>query len=205
LEAAIGAGLVVSSADLEAWLVGRLHTCGMVDSSFGAAAWALSDGEIGSSDRWERLAGGYWARTPSAALRRAGRAQGRGLLRAACSMWTSPALDLLQCAVTPVPLPLLYGAAGRAAGLSAGEVSTVVATASVSGPAWASTRLLGLDPYVVAGCLGRLGPVIDRVSAAAAEWADPECDHDDLPAVSAPLIEIGAERHATREVRLFAS
>jgi urease accessory protein len=51
--------------------------------------------------------------------------------------------------------------------------------------------------------LARLADACDRTAAvAAAHAAD---DADDLPAASAPLLDISAEAHATWEVRLFAS
>jgi urease accessory protein len=51
--------------------------------------------------------------------------------------------------------------------------------------------------------LAGLAPEIDRFAAdAAARTDDPV---DDLPAAGAPLLDIGAELHATWEVRLFAS
>jgi urease accessory protein len=64
-------------------------------------------------------------------------------------------------------------------------------------------RLLGLDPYAVHGLIARLAPDCDRIAAEAARRADEPVD--DLPAAGAPLLDIGAEHHATWEVRLFAS
>jgi urease accessory protein len=73
----------------------------------------------------------------------------------------------------------------------------------VTGSASAAVRLLGLDPYSVHALLARLAPECDRVAAEAAKRSgDPV---DDLPAGGAPLLDIGAEHHATWEVRLFAS
>ncbi|MET0491928.1 MAG: urease accessory protein UreF, partial [Actinoplanes sp.] len=70
-------------------------------------------------------------------------------------------------------------------------------------PASAAVRLLGLDPYAVHALLARLAPECDRIAAdAASRINDPV---DDLPAAGAPLLDIGAELHATWEVRLFAS
>jgi urease accessory protein len=64
-------------------------------------------------------------------------------------------------------------------------------------------RLLGLDPLAVSGMLAGLAPAVDRTAAAAAATAlDPLAD---LPAPGAPLLDVGAEAHASWEVRLFAS
>jgi urease accessory protein len=64
-------------------------------------------------------------------------------------------------------------------------------------------RLLGLDPYGVQAMLARLSAGCDEVASAAARAA--HLPVDELPAASAPLLEIGAEVHASWEVRLFAS
>ena len=64
-------------------------------------------------------------------------------------------------------------------------------------------RLLGLDPYAVHALLAGLAAECDRLAADAAGRVDDPVD--ELPADSAPLLEIGAELHASWEVRLFAS
>ncbi len=74
---------------------------------------------------------------------------------------------------------------------------------TITGPASAAVRLLGLDPYAVHALLARLAPECDRIAElAASRSGDPV---DELPAAGAPLLDIGAEHHATWEVRLFAS
>ncbi|XVU23252.1 urease accessory protein UreF [Actinoplanes sp. CA-054009] len=143
------------------------------------------------------LDGGLDARTPSPALRRASRAQGRALLRAGRAMWAIP--DIGREPHQPVALGVL----ARAAGLGPLEAAVAAAHGTVTGAASAGVRLLGLDPYAVHGLLARLAPECDRVAAAAAARAgDPV---DELPAAGAPLLDVGAELHATWEVRLFAS
>ncbi len=75
-----------------------------------------------------------------------------------------------------------------------------LATASVQGPAWSATRLMGLDPYQVARSLAQLVGAIETVTRRASQ-----CDMDSLPSISAPLLDIGAGNHSNQEVRLFAS
>jgi urease accessory protein len=82
-------------------------------------------------------------------------------------------------------------------------VAVALALASVQGPAWAATRLMGLDPYRVAGCLARLGGAGGPVEEVAGRAV--ECTMDSLPSTSAPLLDIGAAQHSSWEVRLFAS
>ncbi len=215
LEEAVTALRVKDSDDLFAFLTGRLATAGRVDAFLGAAAWAAAP----STRALMALDAEAVARCPSPAMRQASRAQGRGLLRAARSIW--PARD--DQVATPAPVtgdlaglaallpdgpmhPIALGAVGRHVGLGAEEVAVLAAQASVSGPAWAATRLLGLDPFAVGRCLARLSVQVAEIAAGAATMvAAGGVVATRLPAYSAPLLEIGAEVHAGWEVRLFAS
>jgi urease accessory protein len=64
-------------------------------------------------------------------------------------------------------------------------------------------RLLGLDPFTAWGVVAALLPDAERIADQAAAGA--HRPPDQLPACSAPLLDIGAEQHAAAEVRLFAS
>jgi urease accessory protein len=190
LEAAVAAGRVRDVAALDGFLRGRLETAGRVAAAFAAAACARTGD-------WADLDAGLDARTPSPALRRASRAQGRALVRAARRMWP----------IGPVGRdphhPVALGAVAAAAGLGPADAAVVAAHGTIAGPASAAVRLLGLDPYAVHALLAALAPACDRIaSAAAAQAFEPV---DTLPAAGAPLLDIGAELHATWEVRLFAS
>jgi urease accessory protein len=190
LEAAVAAGRVRDVASVDGFLRGRLTTGGLVSAAFSAVACART-GE------WFSLDAGLDARTPSPALRRASRAQGRALLRAGRAMWALPAIG------REPHHAVALGVLAAAAGLRPVEAAVAAAHGSVSGPASAAVRLLGLDPYAVHALLAALAPEIDRVAAdAAGRIGDPV---DALPAASAPLLDVGAELHATWEVRLFAS
>ena len=190
LEAQVSAGRVRDVDDVAGFLRGKLATSGLVAAAFAAAA---CDRPARSAD----LDAGFDSRTPSPALRKASRAQGRALLRAARVMWSLPPVgrDPHQ--------PVALGVVASAAGLTPVEAAVAAAHGMVSGTASAAVRLLGLDPYAVHGLLARLAPECDRIAAAAA--ARPGDPVDDLPAAGAPLLDIGAELHATWEVRLFAS
>ncbi|GAA3901334.1 urease accessory protein UreF [Actinoplanes auranticolor] len=190
LEAAVAAGRVREVRDVGGFLRGRLQTTGFVSAAFAASACART-GAFMDLDR------GLDARTPSPALRRASRAQGRALVRAGRAMWALP--DVGREPHHPVALGVLAAAAG----LGPLEAAVAAAHGAVSGPASAAVRLLGLDPYAVHSLLAGLAPEIDRIAADAAARADDPVDA--LPAAGAPLLDIGAELHATWEVRLFAS
>ncbi|GIE33231.1 urease accessory protein UreF [Actinoplanes italicus] len=190
LEPQIANGRVRNVDGLAGFLRGKLATTGLVSAAFAAAACA-------DVTRSAELDGGLDARTPSPALRKASRAQGRALLRAGRAMWSLPPIG------REPHQPVALGVLAAAAGLTPADASIAAAHGLVTGSASAGVRLLGLDPYAVHALLARLAPECDRIAAAAAARAgDPV---DDLPAAGAPLLDIGAEHHATWEVRLFAS
>ncbi|MFY1632566.1 urease accessory protein UreF [Solwaraspora sp. WMMB335] len=207
LEAAVTAGRVRDLDTLAGFLTGRLATGGRTAAAFAAAAAAAAPvtavvsgatGSVGGPARLDALDDGLDARTPSPALRRASRAQGRALLRAGRSIWAMPALGPRER-----HQPVALGAVAAAAGLGPADAALAAAYGTVTGPASAAVRLLGLDPYAVHALLARLAPQTDRVAAEAATMAG--WPVDELPAGSAPLPEVDAEHHATWEVRLFAS
>jgi len=190
LEPAVACGRVTDVASLEAFLRGRLATTGLVAAAFAAAACA------GPPEATYTLDAEFDARTPSPAQRRVSRAQGRALLRAARTMWTVPR-------VVEPHHPVALGVVAGAAGLEPGQAAGIAAYSSISGPASAAVRLLGLDPYAVHAALAALAPDCDATAARAATWA--RSAPEELPAASAPLTDISAEDHATWEVRHFAS
>ncbi len=195
LEAAVASGRARSVAEVGEFLRGRLATSGLVAAAFAAAACARMGTD--SAGQAALLDEGLDARTPSPALRRAARAQGRALLRAGRAMWPLPAIG------REPHHPVALGAVAAAAGLEPLAAAVAAAHGTVTGPASAAVRLLGLDPYAVHALLAALAPECDRIAAeAAARSGDPV---DDLPAAGAPLLDIGAEQHASWEVRLFAS
>ncbi|HTW10654.1 MAG TPA: urease accessory UreF family protein [Acidimicrobiales bacterium] len=203
LEEAIVAGRVQGRDELYSFLVGRLSTVGLVDSTLAASACSVGDDNASLQAADAEAA----ARCASPALRASSRAQGRGMLRAAKEIWGGPAW-MATHEMTGFMYPVALGAAGYRAGLSPAEVALVAAQGAVTGPAWAATRLLGMSPFEVASCLAQLA---DEVSSTAGEaWGlvRQQSGHGQLrglPALSSPLLELGAERHARREVRFFAS
>jgi urease accessory protein len=195
LEAAVTAGRVRDLAGVAAFLRGRLATTGLVNAAFAASACASS-----TVERLRALDDGLDARTPSPALRRASRAQGRALLRAGRAMWP---VVVPSSFVEAAHQPVVLGMVCAAAGLDAAQAAAIAVHGAVAGPASAAVRLLGLDPYGVQALLAGLSSECDDVAAAAAQAA--HLPVDELPAASAPLLEISAEVHASWEVRLFAS
>jgi urease accessory protein len=184
LEPAFTTGTVTDLPSLELFLRGRLRTSGVTAAGLAAAAcdphanWAVLDAEAD-------------ARMPSPAQRDASRRQGRALLRTIRAAWPEPGYlhDLGHAPHHPIAL----GAAAAAAGLPPGQAARIAAYQSVSGPASAAVRLIGLDPIAVSAIVARIVPEIDAIT-----W-------EGLPFPSAPNLDLLAELHTTTEVRLFES
>jgi urease accessory protein len=199
-EAAVAAGLVKDADSLEEFCRGRLHTAGLVAAALAAAAAAGHDPLV--------LDEAADARTPVQALRTVARRLGRQMMRAARATWPSAELDGLAAARPQgAHQPVVLGLAARSAGLAPLDGAYAAAYESISGPATATVRLLGLDPFEATAVLARLAPDLDRTATAAAAAARrvPEDGTGALPAASAPLLDITAEQHAAWPVRLFAS
>ncbi|GHF43823.1 urease accessory protein [Amycolatopsis bartoniae] len=203
LEEVVARKLVTTERDLPPFLHSRLWTAGLLAAAFGAASAHAVRRNV-ASGHWLRLDAELDARTPSHAQREASRAQGRGTARAGRIAW--PAVGKLL-AVTPRPHhPIITGALAGAGGAAPRDTALTLAYLAVSGPASAAVRLLGFDPLTVNALVVRLAPQLEAVAdeAAATAGADPA----DLPAPSAPALDLLAEahlRHHEEEVRLFAS
>lgn len=198
LEEAITAGRVDGLASLVGFLQGRLATAGLVAAGLAAAA---ATGE----HEWADLDAEADARIASAALRESSRRQGRQLLRTGSGVWGGPVLAglTLACGAAGPHHPVAMGAVAKAAGVTPADAALAAAHGSVAGPASAAVRLLSLDPVAVHALLAALADDVDA-TAALAELAA-EGPLADLPCAAAPMLDIGAEHHALREVRLFAS
>jgi urease accessory protein len=196
LEEAVARKLIAGEGDLASFLLGRLHTAGELAAVFAAAA--------AKGDDWVALDAELDARTPSPAQRKASRAQGRGMARAARRAWPSERLERLLAA-TPHPHPHHPIILGAVVG-SPYDAALTAAYLAVSGPASAAVRLLGLDPFGVNAVIARLAAEMRDVAARAAKTAD--LAPEDLPAPGAPGLDLLAEahdRHHQEEVRLFVS
>lgn len=195
-EAAVVAGRIRDADDLAAFCRGRLHTTGLTAAALAAAA-AHGHDPLALDEAAD-------ARTPSPALRAAARKLGRQLMRAARATWPADELDAFALArPRGGHQPVVLGLTARAAGLGPEDAAHCAAYETVGGPATAVVRLLSLDPFEATAVLARLAPELDRVAERAASAARGPVS--DLPAGSAPLLDISAEAHAGRAVRLFAS
>jgi urease accessory protein len=198
LEEAAARRLVVDTATLGLFLAGRLRTAGELAAVFAAAA--TRGGE------WSELDAELDARTPSPAQRDASRAQGRATARAGQRAWPSPVLDALLAATPRPHHAVILGALTGIAGGKPIDAALSVAYLSISGPASAAIRLLGLDPFAVNAEVTKLSAQVHAVAERAASTAG--LPVGELPAPGAPGLDLLAEahvRHHKEEVRLFAS
>jgi urease accessory protein len=95
----------------------------------------------------------------------------------------------------------VLGAATTVAGGAADDAARIAAYGSVTGPASAAVRLLGLDPLGVHAVLAALAGRIDSV----ASEASAAVRAGELPAASAPALDLFAELHQRADMRLFES
>lgn len=186
LEEAVTSGLVTNLATLEAFLVRRVRSQGLVTASI---AVAVQCGELSI----ERADAETDARTPAPASRQASRSQGRGLARLARRVWPDPRWDALD---TRPHLATAAGLVGAVSGLSPGQNALTLVYTAMTGPATAAQRLLALDPADVAALTFALADLCERTAAEAVTG---------LADLSDPLLDTLAQRHATRERPLFAS
>lgn len=186
IEEAVVSGLVVDLSTLEAFLRRRIRSHGLVTASL---ASAVHDGRL----PLDAADGETDARTPSAAARRASRAQGRGLARLARRVWPHGDWDALGA--TP-HLAVAAGKVGAVSGLTPEQTAMHVVYTTMTGSATAGQRLLALDPADVASVTFALSWLCEQT-------ADEACE--ELADLSDPLLDVLAERHAERERPLFAS
>ncbi|WP_433468280.1 urease accessory protein UreF [Spirillospora sp. CA-128828] len=204
LEPAVAAGTVRDVASMAGFLRGRLATAGLVAAALSAAACRHA-AESGPEDEasWRLLDAETDARAPSPAQRRASRSQGRSLLRVARTTWPHPALDVLGALSGGPHHPLVLGAATAAMDGTPEQAAAVTAYGTVTGAASAAVRLLGLDPLAVNRALDSLACRVDAVAAEAAKYAGRPWA--ELPAASAPMLDLYAELHLSADLRLFES
>ena len=186
IEEAIACGMVTDLGTLEAFLVRRIRTHGLVTAS---VAVAVHRGDISVDDADRETD----ARTPAPAARQASRSQGRGLVRLARRIWPDAEWDDLG------PRPHLAVAAGRVgatSGLMPEHSALHVVYTTMTGSATAAQRLLALDPADVAAVIIGLSKLCERTAAEASRG---------LADLSDPLLDTLAQRHAERERPLFAS
>lgn len=192
MEAAVTVGRVHDPASLRDYVEARLWTTTRTDAG-AAALTARSPLQLDAVDA------ALTVRMPGAAARAASRSLGRSLARTAERLWPGAPLRLADG--RPPLQPVALGAVAAHAGCSPHEAALCVTHAAAASLTSAALRLLGLDPFAVAGVLVALRGSVSAAADAAAASRSPE----DLPAASTPFAELDPELQATIEPRLFGS
>jgi urease accessory protein len=186
LEEAVTGGLVTDLAGVDAFLRRRIRTHGLVTASIAAA---VHRGDL----RAEQAEFETDARTPAPAARQASRAQGRGLARLARRVWPGARWDDLG---ERPHLAVVAGRVGAVGALAPEHTALAVIYTTMTASATAAQRLLALDPADVAALTFALADLCEETAAEAITG---------LAALSDPLLDILAQRHAHRERPLFVS
>jgi urease accessory protein len=207
VEAAIADGRILGEADLEAFIVGRLRTAGLVEAALAAATvrrLGCRPAPEPAGELLRDLDAQADARIAAPPLREASRRLGRQLLRVAAGCWPSPVFAVAgELFPDGAHAPLALGLVGVAVGLSHKDVAGLTVHNAVTTPAQAAVRLLGLDPFAVAALSVRLLETGQSVVAEAV--AATSRPLDELPARAGPLLDLAALEHAGRELRMFAT
>ena len=205
-EAAVVVGDVTDMASLAALTKFRLHSTGIVDAAFAAAACAAAGDlrRMDGTEDWPALQCEYLARTLSPAQRDTSFALGRQLLRSGRRAWPRGRYaEAVQVLGGDIVQPLAMGLVGHAAGLSEQDTALCELHHLVGALTSAGVRLLGLDPFAVAALAAGLGPSMQQLATLAASFCCVPAA--DLPADVLLSTDVLAEHHRDLEVRLFAS
>lgn len=195
LEAAVQHGL--SSAEVPAYISARLATTVRVEAGTAVVALHRLTHEL----PLEPVVAAWAARTPSHALRRTSRAQGRAMNRLSSFLWTDDGAVRRVERLDGCPRPVALAGAAAAAGLDALSLARLVGYDDVQTVASASLKLLPLDPAVATGWVHDALPGVAVVARDVAGATDPR----DIPATAAPQTEVWAQAHARSTRRLFSA
>lgn len=186
LEEAVTSRMVTDLETLEAFLIRRIRTHGLVTASI---AVAVQGGDLTLDDADHETD----ARTPAPAARDASRTQGRGLARLARRVWPGPCWDHIG---RRPHLAVVAGLVGANSDLTPEHNALQVVYTTMTGSATAAQRLLALDPIEVAALTFGLSDLCEHTADEASVG---------LADLSDPLLDTLAQRHAARPRPLFAS
>ncbi|MCQ1950920.1 urease accessory protein [Arthrobacter sp. zg-Y859] len=198
LEPAVLAGLDVDG--VYPYLLARLHTVVRVETAAAVLAHRSACGIAGIG--FARIEAALDARTPSAAQREASRRLGRGMLRLAGKLKPdSPAVVELQRTVPRPTRPVSLGVTAAALGVGELQLARLCCYDDAQSVVAAALKLLPIDPMDATAWILDAAEEIDAVAVESLLVGG----LDDIPALSAPLMEHWAEDHTTRTRRLFVA
>lgn len=192
MEAAVTVGRVHDPSSLHDYIEARLWTTTRTDA---AAAGLAARGEHSLDDIDDALT----LRQPGSAARAASRALGRSMVRTAARLW--PGNEPRLADGRPPLQPVALGVVASLSGCSPHEAALCTVHAAAASLSSAALRLLGLDPFDVAGVLADLRDPVAAVADSVVDVAGPA----DLPSTSTPLADLDPELQRTIEPRLFGS
>jgi urease accessory protein len=192
MEAAVATGRVHDPASLRQYIDARLWTTTRTD----AAAAALA---ARGSHPLDDLDAALTLRQPGRAARDASRSLGRSLVRTAARLW--PGREPRLSDGRPPLQPVALGAVAELAGCGPREAALCTTHGAAAALSSAALRLLGLDPFSVAGVLADLRGSVAEVAESVLDIDTPA----DLPSASTPFAELDPEFQRTIEPRLFGS
>ncbi|WP_218145290.1 urease accessory UreF family protein [Nocardioides luteus] len=141
------------------------------------------------------------ARTPAAPMRDTSRTLGRALLRLVRRLFPdSPHVKAVAVLERPCR-PLVLAAAAATGGLAPASLARLVAYDDLQTVASAALKLLPLDPLDATSWVHDLLPEAERLAAAVAPLTEPH----QIPASSAPQLDLWAQAHAQTTRRLFSA
>ncbi|MCC3291892.1 urease accessory protein UreF [Arthrobacter sp. zg-Y1110] len=198
LEPAVLAGLGVDG--VYPYLLARLRTVVRVENAAAVLAHRSARGVADIS--FARIEAALDARTPSAAQREASRRLGRGMLRLAGKLKPdSHAVVELQRTVPRPTRPVALGVTAAALGVGELQLARLCCYDDAQSVVAAALKLLPIDPMDATAWILDASGEIDAVAVESLLIGG----LDDIPALSAPLMEHWAEDHTTRTRRLFVA
>lgn len=192
MEAAVASGRVHDPASLQRYIEARLWSTSRTDA---AAAVLAARGDHALDD----IDAALTLRQPGRAARDASRSLGRSLVRTAARLW--PGREPRLADGRPPLQPIALGAVATLSGCGPREAALCTTHASAAALSSAALRLLGLDPFEVAGVLADLRTPVADVAESVLSIDAP----GDLPSTSTPFAELDPELQRTIEPRLFGS
>lgn len=193
LETAVNAGL--GADGVPAFLRARLRSVAFSEAALTAAAVRAAD----DLDALLALDAEALARTPSPALRAVASTLGRSILRTGAQLYPDAStLAVYRARSSATPRPVALGVVAAAGGLPAPDAALVALYDDAASVVAAAVKLLPVDAGTATGWIARLARELTELAHAAAVA-------DELPSLSAPLIELRSLTHGHDEGRLFAS
>ena len=196
LESALVHGLPVG--DVPVFVRTRLETITLVEAGTAVVARRVAASGGGAAALAE-VEDAWAARTPSAALRDAVRAQGRAVLRLARHLWPDAREIEAAGSLPTAARGVVLGAIAAHTALGPDRLARLIGYDDVQTVCAAALKLAPLDPTEVTRWVHAAMPTVERLAERVAGITAPA----EIPAAGCPQIEAWAQAHALSTRRLF--